>query len=94
VSVNVNAAACAAVADTRSPEQVKAELVELQRAIQEEAKRGVLRFKEPRISSTGIRQTIPMPNTMWQLTFGKGAKISSGFGLGKLRLRFGSGCLQ
>jgi hypothetical protein len=39
VSVNVNAAASAAVADTRSPEQVKAELVELQRAIQEEANR-------------------------------------------------------
>jgi len=39
VSVNVNAAASAAVADTRSPEQIKAELVELQRAIQEEANR-------------------------------------------------------
>jgi hypothetical protein len=39
VSVNVNAAASAAVADTRSLEQVKAELVELQRAVQEEANR-------------------------------------------------------
>jgi len=39
VSVNVSAAACAAVADARSPEKIKAELVELQRAIQEEASR-------------------------------------------------------
>jgi hypothetical protein len=39
VNVSLNAAACAAVADARSPEQIKAELVELQRAIQEEANR-------------------------------------------------------
>ena len=39
VSVNVNTAACAAAADAHSPEQVKAELVELQKAIQEEANR-------------------------------------------------------
>jgi hypothetical protein len=39
VGVNVNAAACAAITATRSPEQVRAELIDLQRAIQEEANR-------------------------------------------------------
>jgi hypothetical protein len=39
IRVNVDAAACAAFADTRSPEQIKAELVEAYKAIQEEANR-------------------------------------------------------
>jgi hypothetical protein len=39
VNVNVNTAACAAAADARSPEQVKAECLDLYRAIQEEANR-------------------------------------------------------
>jgi len=39
VNVRINAAACAAVADTRSPEQIKAELVELQGAVRDETNR-------------------------------------------------------
>jgi len=39
VSVKGNPAGYAAAADTRSPEQIKLELIELQRAIQDEANR-------------------------------------------------------